>query len=149
MIRRDHRTPTPSDPNGKGSRYARAVALALAASLVFAGVASAQSVSPAGASPRPATTLTDDEGTLKTLHHLLTREVSHTQMFMKALDDLGKLTEPLFGNVAPDDTVDVYFNLSHGEDERGPWNSEPAGIWRTPGGMPSRHSVPLGRSVFR
>ena len=69
--------------------------------------------------------LTRDEGTLKTLHHLLTREVSHTQMFLKALDNLCKPTEPLFGNVAPDDTADVYFNLSHGEDERGPWNSEP------------------------
>jgi Mn-containing catalase len=69
--------------------------------------------------------LTRDQGTLKTLHHLLTREVSHTQMFMKALDDLGRLTEPLFGNVSPDDTVDIYFNLSHGQDERGQWNSEP------------------------
>jgi Mn-containing catalase len=57
----------------------------------------------------------------------LTREVSHTQMFMKALDSLGKLTEPLFGNVKPDATVDLYFNLSrNGKDQRGPWNNEPA-----------------------
>jgi Mn-containing catalase len=33
-------------------------------------------------------------------------------MFMKALEPLGKLTEPYFGNVKPDETVDLYFNLS-------------------------------------
>jgi Mn-containing catalase len=46
-------------------------------------------------------------------------------MFMKALDSLGKLTEPFFGNVQPDETVDIYYNLStNGEDHRGPWNSD-------------------------
>ena len=30
----------------------------------------------------------DDEGTKKTLHHLLTREITHAAMFMKALDQL-------------------------------------------------------------
>ena len=25
----------------------------------------------------------------------------------------------------PDETVDVVFNLSHGEDARGPWNEKP------------------------
>jgi Mn-containing catalase len=70
--------------------------------------------------------IAQDEGTKKTLHFLLTREVSHTQMFMKALDQLGKLDEPLFGNVKPDETVDLYFNLSkNGKAERGPWNKEP------------------------
>jgi len=70
--------------------------------------------------------LATDEGTKKTLTHLLTREISHTKMFMKALDSLGKLDEPFFGNVQPDETVDLYFNLStNGEkDERGPWNSD-------------------------
>jgi Mn-containing catalase len=68
----------------------------------------------------------EDEGTKRTLTHLLTREVSHTAMFMQALDRMGKLTDPLFGNVEPDDTVDIYFNLSSdGKDERGPWNQEP------------------------
>ena len=45
---------------------------------------------------------------------------------MKALDSLGKLDEPFFGNIQPDETVDLYFNLSSdGEkDERGPWNSD-------------------------
>ena len=67
-----------------------------------------------------------DEGSKKALVHLLTREVSHTAMFMEALKSVGKLTDPYFGNVKPDDTVNVYFNMSsNGKDERGPWNSEP------------------------
>ncbi len=71
--------------------------------------------------------LCPDEGSKKTLVYLLTREISHTQMFMKALDSLGKLTDPFFGNIQPDSTVDLYYNLSKdGQiDERGPWNSEP------------------------
>jgi Mn-containing catalase len=71
--------------------------------------------------------LATDKGTQKTLTHLLTREISHTQMFMKALDSLGKLTDPMFGSIQPDETVDIYYNLSTdgNQDERGPWNSEP------------------------
>jgi Mn-containing catalase len=70
--------------------------------------------------------LAPDSGTKDTLVHLLTREISHTKMFMKALDSLGKLTDPFFGNIQPDETVDLYFNLStDGKDSRGPWNSEP------------------------
>lgn len=70
--------------------------------------------------------LATDEGTKQTLVHLLTREISHTKMFMKALESLGKLDEPFFGNIQPDETVNLYFNLSSdGEkDERGPWNSD-------------------------
>lgn len=63
-----------------------------------------------------------DEGTKRTLTHLLTREITHAQMFMKALDSIGKLTDPYFGNIQPDETVNVVFNLSHGDDHRGPWN---------------------------
>ncbi len=72
--------------------------------------------------------LSPDEGSKKVLTFLLTREISHTEMFMKALDSLGKLTDPNFGNVKPDETVDLYFNLSKDGplDGRGPWNSEPA-----------------------
>ncbi|MBR8836598.1 MAG: manganese catalase family protein [Stigonema ocellatum SAG 48.90 = DSM 106950] len=72
--------------------------------------------------------LATDEGSKNTLVHLLTREISHTQMFMKALDSLGKLTDPFFGNIQPDSTVDIYYNLSSNgkEDHRGPWNSEPS-----------------------
>ena len=72
--------------------------------------------------------LATDEGTKKTLQHLLTREISHTQMFMRALDSLGKLTDPFFGNIQPDETVALYYNLStdgQGKDERGLWNSAP------------------------
>ncbi|MBM0741260.1 manganese catalase family protein [Phormidium sp. CLA17] len=71
--------------------------------------------------------LAPDEGTKEALVHLLTREISHTKMFMEALNSLGKLDEPFFGNVQPDETVDIYYNLSSngGKDERGPWNSEP------------------------
>ena len=78
--------------------------------------------------------LATDAETKNTLVHLLTREISHTKMFMKALDSMGKLTDPFFGNVQPDETVDIYYNLStdsHGNngqvevEERGPWNSEP------------------------
>ena len=68
----------------------------------------------------------DDEGTKKTLHHLLTREITHANMFMKALDQMGKLDDPFFGNVSPDETVKLVFNLSQGQDVRGPWNEEPA-----------------------
>ncbi|MBW4658962.1 MAG: manganese catalase family protein [Drouetiella hepatica Uher 2000/2452] len=70
--------------------------------------------------------LAPDEGTKSTLVHLLSREISHTKMFMKALGSLGKLDEPFFGNVKPDETVDIYYNLSQGEgDQRGDWNAEP------------------------
>ncbi len=69
-----------------------------------------------------------DEGTRKALNDLGTREVSHTKMFMEALRSINKLDEPLFGSLKPDDTVNLYFNLSSGSgsDLRGPWNSEPA-----------------------
>ena len=67
----------------------------------------------------------DDEGTKKTLVHLLTREITHANMFMKALDQMGKLDDPFFGNVPPDDTVKLVFNLSQREDARGPWNKAP------------------------
>ncbi len=68
-----------------------------------------------------------DEGSKKALVHLLTREISHTQMFMKALESLGKLTDPYFGNVKPDETVNLYFHLSsNGAPQRGPWNQPPA-----------------------
>ena len=67
----------------------------------------------------------DDDGTKKTLVHLLTREITHANMFMKALDAMGKLDDPMFGTIPPDDTVKLVFNLSQGEDARGPWNEDP------------------------
>ncbi len=44
-------------------------------------------------------------------------------MFMKALDAMGKLDDPMFGTIAPDETVNIVFNLSSGQDYRGPWNA--------------------------
>jgi Mn-containing catalase len=71
-------------------------------------------------------TIAPDDGTKRALQHLATREVAHTKMFMLALKKLGKLDDPLFGDLQPDDTVDVYFNMSSGQgDLRGPWNSAP------------------------
>ncbi|MDD2877326.1 MAG: manganese catalase family protein [Acidiphilium sp.] len=87
----------------------------------------------------------DDDGTRKTLVHLLTREITHAQMFMKALDAMGKLTDPMFGTIEPDETVDVVFNLSQGEDMRGPWNTKPFEYIADPqpkGGMPPKTSNP-------
>jgi len=71
--------------------------------------------------------LCPDEGTKRALVHLLTREISHTAMFMNALQALGKLTDPMFGTVQPDSTVNLYFHLSkdEGSVQRGPWNSPP------------------------
>ena len=71
--------------------------------------------------------LAPDAGSKKALTFLLTREISHSNMFMKALDSLGKLTDPTFGHVKPDETVNLYFNLSaNGQmSSRGPWNTEP------------------------
>jgi Mn-containing catalase len=68
---------------------------------------------------------TTDEGTKETLTHLLTREITHAQMFMKTLDAMGKLTDPFFGTIQPDETVNVVYNLSQGQDARGPWNEAP------------------------
>lgn len=47
---------------------------------------------------------------------------------MIALQSMNKLSEPLFGNLQPDNSVDLYFNLSSDgtANERGPWNEEPA-----------------------
>jgi Mn-containing catalase len=46
----------------------------------------------------------DDEGTKKVLVHLLTREITHANMFMAALDQMDKLDDPMFGNIEPDET---------------------------------------------
>jgi Mn-containing catalase len=35
------------------------------------------------------------------------------------------LDDPFFGNIPPDETVTLVFNLSQDEDQRGPWNEEP------------------------
>ncbi len=69
--------------------------------------------------------MSPDDGTRAALVHLATREVSHAQMFMDALKSMNKLDEPLFGDLQPDDTVDLYFNLSSegnvANDQPAPW----------------------------
>jgi len=57
----------------------------------------------------------EDEGTKQTLTHFLTREITHANMFMKALNSIGKIEDPFFGNIPPDDTVKLVFNLSQGQ----------------------------------
>jgi Mn-containing catalase len=100
----------------------------------------------------------NDDGTKAALTHLLTREITHARMFMKALDAMGKLDDPMFGTIAPDDTVKLVFNLSHGEDYRGPWNGKPDFEYiRSPepaGGLPpapinpdDERVAPLGHKV--
>lgn len=72
--------------------------------------------------------LAPDKGSKNALTFLLTREISHTNMFMKALEALGKLDDPTFGHVKPDETVNLYFNLSTANDQkdvRGMWNASP------------------------
>jgi Mn-containing catalase len=76
---------------------------------------------------------TTDEGTIEVLTHLLTREITHGNMFMKALNAMGRLDDAYFGNIPPDDTVDIVFNLSKGEDARGPWNEAPFEYIADPG----------------
>jgi len=96
----------------------------------------------------------DDEGTKKTLHHLLTREITHANMFTKALDAMGKLDDPFFGNILPDETVKLVFNLSQDEDVRGPWNEESpiSNTWPIPvrkGDCPCRRSTLTTKAMTR
>ena len=64
---------------------------------------------------------TDDKDVLATLNFLMTREVAHFQQFEAALDTIrpnfppGVLqSDPRYGN--------LYYNMSEGEESRGPWN---------------------------
>jgi len=86
---------------------------------------------------------TKDKGTIEALTHLLTREITHANMFMKALDAMGKLDDPFFGTIAPDDTVNIVFNLSQGEDSRGPWNDAPFDYIADPGPKGSFPPAPI------
>ncbi len=73
--------------------------------------------------------LTDDPGCKDTLNYLMTREISHQRMFLKALDSLGDKME---GTEEPKHELDTYYDLSRsdngdvglGTDERGPWNTD-------------------------
>src|ERR1700742_4740262 len=68
--------------------------------------------------------VTDDPGIKEALGFLMTREIAHQKSFEKALHSIqpnfpqGKLPgDPKFTN--------VYFDLSKGDDVRGPWNEGP------------------------
>ncbi|RXE47609.1 manganese catalase family protein [Chromohalobacter israelensis] len=64
---------------------------------------------------------TDDPEVKETLKFLMTREIAHHQMFEAALATL----EPNFppGVIQGDPRyTNLYFNMSRGEDARGPWN---------------------------
>ncbi len=94
-----------------------------------------------------------DDGSKRALVHLLTREITHANMFMQALKQMGKLDDPYFGTVKPDDSVDLVFNLSKGEDKRGPWNLEPLFRFvddpKPRGGLPPAPVNPADEAVAR
>lgn len=64
---------------------------------------------------------TDDPRVKETLGFLMTREISHMQMFTAALDNIKENFPP--GVLEGDPRVqNVYFNMSDGVSARGPWN---------------------------
>jgi Mn-containing catalase len=70
---------------------------------------------------------TDDVYVQDTLRFLMTREIAHFQQFTAALDTIQPNFPP--ANMQGDlRFTHTYFNMSHGEDARGPWN-EGNGPW--------------------
>lgn len=64
---------------------------------------------------------TKDPYVKETLKFLMTREVAHFQMFQAALEDIQPNFPP--GILQSDPRYsNIYFNMSNGEDSRGPWN---------------------------
>jgi Mn-containing catalase len=70
---------------------------------------------------------TDDPHVQETLRFLMTREIAHFQQFAAALETIQPNFPPanFQGDVR---FTHSYFNMSHGEDARGPWN-EGNGPW--------------------
>src|SRR5690349_13234580 len=67
---------------------------------------------------------TDDVYVKETLRFLMTREVAHFQMFEAALDTIKPNFPPGILQADPRYS-NVYFNMSSGNDFRGPWNQGP------------------------
>jgi Mn-containing catalase len=70
---------------------------------------------------------TDDPHVQESLRGLMTREVAHMQMFTAALDTIADNFPPGVLEGDPRYTH-TYFNMSNGENVRGPWN-EGSGPW--------------------
>jgi Mn-containing catalase len=64
---------------------------------------------------------TDDPHIHQTLQFLMTREIAHFQQFTAALATIEPNFPPAVFQGDPRFSH-TYFNMSHGEDERGPWN---------------------------
>ncbi len=65
--------------------------------------------------------LTDDPLVKETLIFLMTREVTHYQQFEAALETIQPNSPPAVFQTSPKYS-NLYFNMSQGEDARGPWN---------------------------
>lgn len=74
---------------------------------------------------------TDDPYVLESLRFLMTREISHFQMFTAALDTIQPNFPPGILQGDPRFTH-AYFNMSNGASARGPWN-QGAGPWQDGG----------------
>ena len=75
------------------------------------------------------------------------------QSDLSALDAMGKLDDPFFGNIPPHETVKLVFNLSQDEDVRGPWNRNPIStMWLIrirKGAYPCRRSTGTTKAMTR
>jgi Mn-containing catalase len=69
--------------------------------------------------------LTDDPGVKDALNFLMTREIAHQKSFEKALYAISPNFPPGKLSGKPEFTS-VYFNMSKGNDVKGPWNNGPA-----------------------
>ena len=74
---------------------------------------------------------TDDPLVKESLSFLMTREIAHFQMFSAALENIQPNFPPGILQGDPRYTH-TYFNMSKGEDARGPWN-EGEGPWKVRG----------------
>ena len=88
--------------------------------------------------------LTDDPGVKDALTFLMTREIAHQKSFEKALYAISPNFPPgkLPGN--PEFT-NVYFDMSKGNDMKGPWNDGPA--WKVVSDPDSQMAVDGGDGV--